>query len=45
MPEDEGAEQLRAPDGGGRGLGGEEGEGGELEDMGAGPRDTGSGCG
>lgn len=50
MPEDEGAERLRAPevgDGGegGGGLGGEEGEGGELEGTGAGPPDTGSECG
>lgn len=51
MLEDEGAEQLRAPevgdggDGGG-GLGGEEEEAGELEGVGAGPQDTGSewGC-
>lgn len=48
MLEDEGAEQLRAPevgDGGegegGGGLGGEEGGGGELEAKGAGPQDTG----
>lgn len=50
MPEDEGAERLRAPDAGdggegGGGLGGEEGEGGELEEVGAGPPDTRSECG
>lgn len=50
MLEDEGAEQLRAPevgDGGegGGGLGGEEGEGRGLEDVWAGPQDTGSECG